>query len=206
MRAAERCVACPSNRARALGVMLTLLVGACVGSAPNTSSDLAPPPATAIAPSVVPAPALIPSAPHELLTFFEGTWTIEEVPPEREFRETCAWLAGGRRHMVCRNYLRRPTGDVREGMSMFSYRAADSTYLYYGLGPGGSTESLLGRPTDDGWRFWGERGTGPERTRVLVTITLLPGRRFRFIEQTATGSAAFSPGDTIHYRPSVPQP
>lgn len=56
-------------------------------------------------------------------------------------------------------------------MSLFSYRNADSTYLYF------------------------------ERERVRVFITRLLAGRFRFIEQTARGAGMFSAGDTIHYRP-----
>ena len=42
------------------------------------------------------------SEPHEALAFYEGTWTRLDGKPEEDFRETCSWLPGGRRHMVCR--------------------------------------------------------------------------------------------------------
>ena len=155
-------------------------------------------------PAVSPA---TPSAPHERLAFFEGAWTVDEMPAAREFRERCAWLEGGRRHMVCRSRSKSAaTGEWREGISMFSYRPADSTYLYYGLRPGGSTQTLLGRATADGegWEFGGDEGTGTARTRTLVRIARLPGGRFRFVEQSAAGDAPFAAADTVHYRAAPP--
>jgi hypothetical protein len=154
-----------------------------------------------------PSPAT-PSAPHERLTFFEGEWTVEELPPARAFRERCAWMDGGRRHMLCRSRSMSAAGAWREGLSMFSYRPADSSYVYYGLRPSGATQSLVGRPSPDGadWEFRGEEGTGAARERTLVRITRLPEGRFRFVEQTARGDAAFAGADTIHYRPARPMP
>ena len=116
------------------------------------------------------ATPMTPSAAHEALTFFEGVWTIEEQPAEQQFVETCAWLTAGRRHMVCRSTWRVTTGP-REGVSMFSYRGEDSTYLYYGLRAGGAVEALEGRQVPDGFQFWTPLGSGPdqERTRVIMT-------------------------------------
>jgi hypothetical protein len=76
-----------------------------------------------------PATPMTPSAPHEELAFFEGSWTTEERPAEQGFVETCAWLNAGRRHMICRSTWRVASGP-REGVSIFSYRNADATYLY----------------------------------------------------------------------------
>lgn len=190
-------------------LVTALALAACAGGSVPAATDATPASAPHSAPSPAPSSASspvsprTPSAPHERLTYFEGTWTVEELPATRRFREQCAWLPEGRRHMVCRNRSVSVSGEAREGMSMFSYRAADSTYLYYGLGAGGGVEVLEGRTTPDGWEFWGTRGVGPaaDRERVRVTIMRLPAGRFRFVEQTARGAGAFSAGDTIHYRP-----
>ena len=154
------------------------------------------------------ASPMVPSAAHERLAFFEGLWTVEELPVAREFRERCAWLDGGRRHMVCRSRSRSAAGEWREGLSMFSYRPADSSYAYYGLRPGGATQALLGRTTEDGrqWEFQGEEGAGPSRTRTLVRISSLPGGRFLLVEQSALGDAPFVAADTVHYRAARPEP
>ncbi|HEU4722074.1 MAG TPA: hypothetical protein VFS59_11985 [Gemmatimonadaceae bacterium] len=154
-----------------------------------------------------PAPPSQPSAPHERLSFFEGFWTVEEVPAERGFRERCSWMEGGRRHMVCRSRSRSAAGEWREGLSMFSYRPMDSTYLYYGLRSGGGTQQLIGRAAADGsaWEFTGDEVTAAGRMRTLVRIARLPNGRFRFVEQTARGDAPFTTADTIHYRPARPE-
>lgn len=154
----------------------------------------------------VPAPPSTVSAAHEPLSFFEGLWTVEEVPAARELRERCEWMEGGRRHMICRSRSRSAAGDWREGLSMFSYRDADSSYVYYGLRPGGGTQQLVGKLTIGAktWEFAGEEGTGASRVRTRVRINRLPAGRFRFIEQTATTDAPFTTADTIHYRPARP--
>ncbi len=153
-----------------------------------------------------PASPASPSAPHERLSFFEGFWTVEEIPVEREFRERCVWLEGGRRHMVCRSRSRSASGEWREGLSMFSYRPADSTYVYWGLRPSGATQQLVGRVTSDGaaWEFTGNETRPDGRLRTLVRIARLPNGRFRFVEQTARGDSPFTTADTIHYRPAPP--
>jgi hypothetical protein len=147
------------------------------------------------------------SAPHERLSFFEGFWTVEEIPVERAFRERCAWLEGGRRHIVCRSRSRSASGEWREGLSMFSYRPTDSTYVYYGLRPSGATQQLIGRVTADGagWEFTGDETTSAGRVRTFVRIARLSSGRFRFIEQTARGDSPFTTADTIHYRPAPPE-
>ena len=117
-----------------------------------------------------PVTPLTPSPPHEALTFFEGSWTVAEQPAEQQMMETCAWLNAGRRHMVCRSTWRVASGP-REGMSIFSYRAADSTYLYYGLRAGGAVQALEGHRLPSGWQFLGETGAGPTRQRTRVTRT-----------------------------------
>jgi hypothetical protein len=70
------------------------------------------------------APAV---APHEALRFFEGTWTVAGAPPEQDFRETCRWMTGSRRHMVCMSRWNAADG-AREGISIFSYDAAQGRY------------------------------------------------------------------------------
>jgi hypothetical protein len=148
-----------------------------------------------------------PSAPHERLSFFEGFWTVEEIPVERAFRERCSWLEGGRRHIVCRSRSRSASGEWRDGLSMFSYRPADSTYVYYGLRPSGATQQLVGGVSPDGatWEFTGDEARPDGRLRTLVRIARLPNGRFRFVEQTARGDSPFTTADTIHYRPAPPE-
>jgi hypothetical protein len=162
-----------------------------------------PPLAYAQAPAPAPAPTtpMTPSEPHEKLSFFIGSWTTVEAPADQRFRETCGWLNAGRRHVVCHSRWETATGP-REGLSIFSYRAADSTYVYQGFRAGGATETLLGRPSPDGqgWEFGGETGTGATRQRTRVVITSVGDGAFRFAQQTATGDGEWSKEEVVNYR------
>jgi hypothetical protein len=151
-----------------------------------------------------PVTPMTPSPPHEALTFFEGSWTTEERPASQGFVETCAWLPSGRRHMVCRSTWTAVSG-AREGWSIFSYSATDSTYLYYGLRAGGTVEPMRGRRLADGWEFLSEVGAGPTRERVRVTITQLATHRFRLVASAAVGDGPWAVVDTEHYIPA-PRP
>jgi hypothetical protein len=148
---------------------------------------------------------MTPSPPHEALSFFDGSWTIEERPAAQEYVEVCAWLPAGRRHMVCRSTWRVPSG-AREGWSIFSYRAADSTYLYYGLRAGGSVEPMQGRRLPDGWEFMSEVGVGADRQRLRITITKSEAQRFRLVASVAVGDGPWTVADTEHYVPTDPRP
>lgn len=148
-----------------------------------------------------PTTPMTPSPAHEALAFFEGSWTIEERPAEQGLVETCAWLPAGRRHMVCRSTWRVASG-AREGWSIFSYRAADDTYLYYGVRAGGAVEPMLGRRLADGWEFLSDNGAGPTRQRARVTITRLAPQRFRLVASTAVGDGPWTVADTEHYVPA----
>lgn len=171
-----------------------------------TMLSTAPPLGAQSSPARTPPSA--PSAPHERLSFFEGEWTVEEVPAARAFRERCAWMEGGRRHMVCRSRSTTTSGEWRETMSMFSYRPVDSAYVYYGLRASGATQLLLGRQTADGagWEFEGDERDAGGRLRTRVRIARLTAGRFRLVEQTSRDDAPFSAGDSVHYRPARPEP
>ncbi len=108
--------------------------------------------------------------------------------------------------MICRSTWQTATGP-REGMSIFSYNAVDSTYLYYGLRAGGLVEPMRGRilPNDGGWEFIAEKGTGKDRVRERVTITRIGPRRFRLVAESATGDGAWKTDGTQTYLPSTAQ-
>lgn len=136
---------------------------------------------------------------HEALSFFEGTWTTEESLPKEGFVETCSWLNGGRRHMVCRS--RRQTGSgPREGMSIFSYRETDSTYLYHGFRSNGEVEVLEGQPVANGWLFSHEIDMGITRQRTRVTITRLSNDHFKLVAESAEGDNPWVVEGTANYR------
>ncbi len=152
-----------------------------------------------------PPTPLSPSAPHEALSFYEGSWTIEERPAAEQFVETCAWLNAGRRHMVCRSRWSVATGP-REGMSLFSYRAADSTYLYYGLRAGGAVEALEGRQVPGGFQFWTPPARGRRGERIRVTMTRVGPQRFDFVAESSLDGGPWKVEGTEHYVPAPRTP
>lgn len=154
----------------------------------------------AVAGAQAPTPPSAPSARHEPLAFLEGLWTVEGLPAAREFRERCTWMEGGRRHVVCRSRSRSAAGDLREGISIFSYRPADSTYLYHGFRSSGAVETMEGRATAVGWEFHAGSGAGASRERARVTIVRRPDGNFLLLAATATGDAPFGAADTTRYR------
>ncbi len=143
------------------------------------------------------SPAL-PSEPHEALAFFEGHWTTSDSTPEDDFKETCAWLAEGRRHMVCRATWKARTGR-REGLSIFSHDPETGEYLYHGFRAGGAVVTHKGQRLPEGWSFTSARGTGPDRVQTRVTIERTTPDRFSFMSETARGDDAWSVGARFDY-------
>jgi hypothetical protein len=143
-------------------------------------------------------PPAMPSDPHEALLFFEGTWTTSDATSEEEYRETCAWLAEGRRHMVCQSRWRTASG-YREGLSIFSYDQASSEYQYHGFRSGGAVVTQKGERLPKGWRFTSDRGAGDDRVQTRVTIEKTAEGRFSFVRDTAKGSNAWQTTPKIEY-------
>lgn len=129
-----------------------------------------------------------PSEPHEALAFFEGTWTTSDSTPEDDFKETCAWLAEGRRHMVCRSSWRTETGR-RDGLSIFSYDLASNEYRYHGFRSGGAVVTHKGQRLPNGWLFTSDRGAGADRIQTRVTIEKTAEGRFSFLSENAKGDS-----------------
>jgi hypothetical protein len=139
-----------------------------------------------------------PSEPHDALAFFEGTWTTSDAAPEEDFKETCAWLPEGRRHMICRSRWRAEAGH-REGLSIFSYDSSASEYRYHGFRAGGAVVTLSGRRLPKGLLFSSDRGTGPDRMQTRVTIEKTAPDRFSFLSESAKGDGPWQVGAKVEY-------
>jgi hypothetical protein len=134
---------------------------------------------------------MTPSAPHERLTVFEGTWEHDDgaKPADRArqtARETCEWLMGGRRHMICRYRYQNPEGVNRERTHILSYRVEDSTYVAYFAFPSGDNLLYHGRVEGDRWIM--EMQPTPllpknKRFREIITPT---ENGLRFVEEVST--------------------
>jgi len=138
------------------------------------------------------------SPPHERLGFFEGVWTIADSTPEDGFREVCAWLPQGRRHIVCKSRWNTPSGPT-EGLSVFSYDVATGDYVYNGFRPAGSHVTLRGSEQGGRWHFHSERGNGADRLRTRVTIEPNEGG-FIFLSETSKGDEPYQAGAKVVYR------
>src|SRR5438132_706537 len=93
------------------------------------------------------------SEPHEALAFYEGTWT---KPDKNDgYKETCTWLDGRRRHMICRATLPTPTG-MREALGVYSYDEESRQYLSHGFSGNGRILIEKGQRIPNGFRFISE--------------------------------------------------
>jgi hypothetical protein len=142
--------------------------------------------------SARPKDSMTPSVPHERLTVFEGTWEPDDDGKatggarQPAARETCEWLTGGRRHMICRNHYEKPEGVKRERTHILSYRVEDSTYVAYFAFPGGDNLLYHGRVEGDRWIM--EMQPSPllpknKRFREIITPT---ENGLRFVEEVST--------------------
>jgi hypothetical protein len=120
---------------------------------------------------------------RERLAFLEGTWTRPETPAGQTFRETCAWMGGGRRHMVCRQ--RTETAEsIHEQMLVYSYRGADATYMVTVFLAGGQVWRYEGQPDGDRWVF-DLIPTGPAAPQRLRQVLTPRGDEIRFREEVS---------------------
>lgn len=175
--------------------LLPGLVFACV--APLALAQLQPPRGV---PGAPPAPAAAPRDPYQMLSFFEGTWTIAGMPAGTRFDEACEWMAA-RRHLVCRSRTESANG-VHEGLGVFSYRASDGMYVYRSFDPNGEVDVLEGRLVGDTWQF-STSGSGANARRMRMTITPGGERSFRLAEEVAVGNGPWQPQPEVRYVPGV---
>jgi hypothetical protein len=150
-------------------------------------------------PAARPDPSIA-SAPHEKMTFFEGTWSSEPdsavkngptKTPQDE--ETCAWLPGGRRHMVCRSWSQGPGQTIRrERLQILSYQAHNDTYLAHFAFPSGDTVAYVGRVDGDRWVMDMQPSPLlPSNHRFREIITKV-GNSLHFVEERSVDGGAWS--------------
>lgn len=138
------------------------------------------------------------SEPHEALAFYEGTWTLLDGKPEKSFRETCSWLAEGRRHMVCRARWQTANGP-RESLGVYSHDPSTGDYQFHGFSASGAVvkERVQRRPK--GWVYTTERGTGAERVRTRETLEETVEGRVSAVHETAKDEGPWVVDRTSEY-------
>ena len=139
------------------------------------------------------------SEPHEALAFYEGTWTYLDGKPEEGFRETCSWLAEGRRHMVCRARWQTANGP-RETLGIYSYDPPTGEYQYHGFAVSGDVVKERVQRHPKGWLYTTERGTGAERVRTRETLEETAEGRVSSIHETAKGEGPWVVDRRLDYQ------
>lgn len=137
------------------------------------------------------------SEPHEALAFYEGTWTIPDKKHKR-YRETCSWLAKGRRHIVCRARNETANGPV-ESLGVYSYDKTAGEYLYHGFGSRGGVSTERGQRIPNGFHFTSERGTGADRVRTRFTIVEAAQGRVNTVSETAKADGPWVLDERLEY-------
>jgi hypothetical protein len=140
-------------------------------------------------------PAVQAPPPVERLSVFEGTWTREDVPAGATFRETCAWLAGGRRHLVCQTEF-QSASRTAQMIKVHSYR--QETYVVYAVMGDGQAWTYTGGPDGDRWIFnvQSNRPNDPRRLRIVIT----PAKdRVRFVEESSTNNGPWQTTEDYTY-------
>jgi len=149
-----------------------------------------------------------PSPPHERMAVFEGTWTTapgawyESGPaPAVEMEETCGWLAGGRRHMVCRRWTQAEGSDVRrEAIQVLSYRDGDSSYVAHFAFPSGATLTYNGRIEGERWVMNLQPSPLFPASLRLRTIVTVEADGLRFVEEASEDGGAWRKTEDYRYR------
>ena len=167
----HRLTSCEDNIVRQIVSLILLVVALCATFAPGSAQGTQDPRA--------PRPA------HELLSVFEGTWRRADSADSGAVTETCSWLEGGRRHMIC--VPRRQTASgILEQRTIYSYRGRDSTYIVTALLATGQVWTYLGRPDGNKWvfDFQADRPNNAQRLRMVVTVAR---DTIHFVEESYEG-------------------
>lgn len=152
-----------------------------------------------VAASAVSQPARLPpvlSDPHEALAFYEGTWTL--LDGKEGFQETCSWLAGGRRHMVCTARGQTANGPG-ETLGIYSYDPTTGEYQFHGFAASGAVVKERVQRHPKGWVYTTERGTGAARIRTRETLEETVEGRVSSVHETAKGEGPWVIDRKVEY-------
>jgi hypothetical protein len=137
------------------------------------------------------------SEPHEALGFYEGTWTVSDSKHEG-YRETCSWLAGGRRHIVCKAHVQTASG-TRETLGTYSYDPTSGDYLAHSFGVSGGVITERGQRIPKGFVFRSERGTGADKVQVRFTIEEAAQGHVNTVTETASAGGPWIVEEKLEY-------
>jgi hypothetical protein len=134
------------------------------------------------------ADPLTPRPNHERLAVFEGSWRQVGNGAEQP-TESCSWLAGGRRHMICSARHIASAGPI-EHRTIYSYRGRDSTYVVTALLATGQVWTYHGRPEGNKWVF-NLQPDRPETTQRLRMVLTVAADTIHFVEESSENGGPF---------------
>jgi hypothetical protein len=132
-----------------------------------------------------------PSAAHELLAAFEGTWTIVGSQPGRTSSDSCSWLTGGRRHLVCRR-VSESADRSSEQLIVYSFRRADSAYVATVFLPGGQLWEYAGRPEGGRWVLYLQRMRPENAAQRLRQVIRVAADTLHFTEEASVNGGPWT--------------
>ena len=123
-------------------------------------------------------PAPKPTAEHQKLAFFVGTWTNEgevkasPMGPAGKItgKDTCEWFEG-HFSVVCRGEGKSPSGPMKN-LGILSYSTEEKVYTYYGTDNSGIVMASVAKGTVQGdtWTYTDEGMMGGQKFKMRVTI------------------------------------
>lgn len=126
--------------------------------------------------------AMLPSELHEPLAFYEGTWKSSHKD-HADVQESCKWLPGGRRHIVC-NARRQTLDGMREALGVYSYDEERKEYVYHGFGSRGDIMFEHGHRTPNGFQFFSEEAGAQRRFTIAESGN---GKVSTLLEESKSG-------------------
>jgi hypothetical protein len=149
-----------------------------------------------------------PSVPHERMTFFEGTWSAEPKgsikgkPADNSIpahEETCAWMPGGRRHMICRGWRVRD-GVRSDAMYIMSYREEGDIYIVHHAFPSGDTVTYHGTLDGERWVMDMVSAPGLRKTHRLREIITAVPEGVRYVEERSVDGGPWEVTEDYRFR------
>jgi Protein of unknown function (DUF1579) len=147
-----------------------------------------------------PKPAPKPTAEHQKLSYFVGSWTSSGEMKPSPFgpggkitaTETCEWF-DGRFAVVCRSQGTSPMGPTK-GIGFMGYNTEEKVYTYYGVdnSPMNMASVPKGTITGQTWTYNDEAMMGGKKikSRFVLNITSPTSYTFKWETEEAPGKWA----------------
>jgi hypothetical protein len=146
-------------------------------------------------------PAPKPTAEHQKLAFFVGSWTNEgemkasPMGPAGKItgKDTCEWFEG-RFSVICRGEGKSPMG-MMKNIGILSYSPEEKVYTYYGTDNSGMVMTSVAKGTVQGdtWTYTDEGMMGGQKFKSRVTIKQLSPTSQTFVMEMAGADGKWMP-------------